>query len=397
MRKAFEKFVTLIIVLGLVSIVLGSCVNRNLLSVPGDTEPDETEPNSEITSDISIQEYEHYSLEFVSNRDGTCFVSKIINKYEEKEQYELVIPEVSPLGDKVAEVNTSLNANIVPRVILKEDFEQILYKIAETLAPGYGVAPEEIMENPYAYYKYSKVFAFYSEKDLTDESVTDQERQHIIENYPVAEYVSEFYVCTAETLKEFKDVDKYIANGYNSEEFIEDYRNLCEKIDNAGADADEKRRVLSDIPEVYYGFGKNITAIKLPSTVVKINPTLYGACENIKEIEISKAWSNISEITSDMFYGCTSLQKLTLNDNIKSIDEAAFVRCAKLESIIVPQSVTSIGYRAFSYCYDENGARIDSTVNVYYMGTEEEWKSIEIGGGNDRLSEAIIHYNYEIK
>jgi hypothetical protein len=48
--------------------------------------------------------------------------------------------------------------------------------------------------------------------------------------------------------------------------------------------------------------------------------------------------------------------------------------------------VTSIGERAFWNC---SGLK-----DVYYTGSEEEWKAITIGSNNYDLTGSTIHYNY---
>jgi hypothetical protein len=59
-----------------------------------------------------------------------------------------------------------------------------------------------------------------------------------------------------------------------------------------------------------------------------------------------------------------------------------------LVSVVIPQSVSSIGQSAFSVC--------TSLTNVYYVGSEEQWKNISIGYNNSKLTSATIHYNHVV-
>lgn len=56
-----------------------------------------------------------------------------------------------------------------------------------------------------------------------------------------------------------------------------------------------------------------------------------------------------------------------------------------MTSIKIPNSVTSIYSEAFSDC--------TNLKDVYYSGTEEQWKKIKISNENDSLSNAKIHFN----
>ena len=57
-------------------------------------------------------------------------------------------------------------------------------------------------------------------------------------------------------------------------------------------------------------------------------------------------------------------------------------------AVTIPTSVTSIGYAAFY----KTGIK-----DIYYEGTEAQWKAIEIGEYNDDLTKATIHYNSTIE
>ncbi|MBO7326038.1 MAG: leucine-rich repeat protein, partial [Clostridia bacterium] len=66
-----------------------------------------------------------------------------------------------------------------------------------------------------------------------------------------------------------------------------------------------------------------------------------------------------------------------------------FSGCDSLTSIVIPDSVTTIGSWAFWDC--------TSLTNVYYTGTEEQWKAISIGNYNSSLTNATIHYNHVVE
>ena len=67
------------------------------------------------------------------------------------------------------------------------------------------------------------------------------------------------------------------------------------------------------------------------------------------------------------------------------IGDYAFYYCSELNTITIPKSVTKIGNNAFGNCYE--------IADVNYKGSEEQWNSISISGGNTCLTNAAIHFN----
>ena len=55
-------------------------------------------------------------------------------------------------------------------------------------------------------------------------------------------------------------------------------------------------------------------------------------------------------IANDAFYGCSSLNSITIPNSVTNIGQFAFYHCSSITSIIIPNSVTSIGYHAFQDC-----------------------------------------------
>lgn len=76
--------------------------------------------------------------------------------------------------------------------------------------------------------------------------------------------------------------------------------------------------------------------------------------------------------------------ELMVPSSVTSIGDRAFWGYTNITRVFIPASVTSIGYAAFW----DTGVE-----DVYYAGTEAQWKAIQIDEYNDHLTKATIHYN----
>lgn len=115
----------------------------------------------------------------------------------------------------------------------------------------------------------------------------------------------------------------------------------------------------------------------------KIISSAFADCANLRDITIPE---NVTYIGSEAFLNCTNLGSIKIPHSVTSIGSSAFEDCSSLTSIAIPNSVTSIDGSAFS-----GDSRL---TDVYFSGTEEEWKSIDIElYGNKNLLDATIHYN----
>ena len=129
--------------------------------------------------------------------------------------------------------------------------------------------------------------------------------------------------------------------------------------------------------------------------------TGIGTCKD-KELVIPSMYNNlpVTSIRAGAFVSCTIFTSVIIGNGITSIGAAAFSNCQKLTSITIPDSVTSIDAQAFADCESLKniiiGKGVTSIANsaftgckrlkdVYYTGTEEEWKAISIGSFNSWL------------
>ena len=156
----------------------------------------------------------------------------------------------------------------------------------------------------------------------------------------------------------------------------------------------------------FYGC-KSLTSITIPNSVTSIDGFgLFTDCSSLTSVIIS---NSVTSIGSYVFYGCSRLTSVRIPDFVTSIDALAFYNCKGLTSMTIPSFVKSIGFRAFDGCRGLTSITIPNSItsigdrafegcsgltDVYYTGTQEQWKNIEIGTYNDDLTNATIHYNH---
>ena len=88
-----------------------------------------------------------------------------------------------------------------------------------------------------------------------------------------------------------------------------------------------------------------------------------------------------------VFSNCSRLSSIVIPDNVIGISDSAFANCSGISSLVIGSSVRNIGFEAFVAC--------SNIKDIYYSGSETEWKSIYIQMmGNDILHTATKHYNY---
>lgn len=139
----------------------------------------------------------------------------------------------------------------------------------------------------------------------------------------------------------------------------------------------------------------SLTSVYIPDNVEHIGIGVFDYCFRLTGIEVSE--NNVNYVSIDnclieknsntLIAGC---KNSIIPGSVTSIEERAFSHVFESADgathIVIPNSVISIGEMAF------NGCR--ALTDVYFMGTEEEWHEIEIMTGNSDLLNATIHFNY---
>ena len=140
-----------------------------------------------------------------------------------------------------------------------------------------------------------------------------------------------------------------------------------------------------------YAFSySNIESIYITKSVTGVSASAFIGCNDLKHITVDPM--------NSVYYSegdCLILRQKNIlvrgtyesiiPENITAISIDAFRGCTKLKSIYIPSSVIKIDAHAFF--------EASSLTDVYYGGSEEQWKQIVISIDNNKLTSANIHYN----
>ena len=107
----------------------------------------------------------------------------------------------------------------------------------------------------------------------------------------------------------------------------------------------------------------NLTALKLPAGLTKINYMAVAGCKNLQSIDIP---ASVEEIEQSAFEDCRSLKSITFGGSanpapgrfnapaaasqLKRIGNWAFYNAHELQNLVIPEGVTEIGDGAFYGC-----------------------------------------------
>ena len=138
---------------------------------------------------------------------------------------------------------------------------------------------------------------------------------------------------------------------------------------------------LSTIPENMFVECFYLKSVKLGKSVKHIKRAAFIDLE-ITSIDLPDSLITIGE---GAFAGC-DLKSLAIPDSVTTIDEYAFQNCSEMTNITISKSVTSIGDGAFDQC--------SKLKDVYYTGSEDDWKKITIGNENEPLVDASKHFKF---
>lgn len=128
----------------------------------------------------------------------------------------------------------------------------------------------------------------------------------------------------------------------------------------------------------------------------------FMSCTSLTSMTIPEG---VTSIGARAFESCSALANVTIPEGIKNIENMTFSYCYSLTNVVIPRGVTRIGYNVFDQCNSLRSMTIPNSVkecdswfmscsnlvDVYFGGSEEEWRTADIGR---KLPDAArVHYN----
>ena len=105
--------------------------------------------------------------------------------------------------------------------------------------------------------------------------------------------------------------------------------------------------------------GKSITSVVIPATISQISSQAFYKCTSLNSVTIAEG---CEVINANAFFGCSALLSITIPSTVKRIEELAFGDCTALASVDLPEGLEYIGGGAFGYCPKLTSITIPSTI-----------------------------------
>ncbi|MDE5861584.1 MAG: leucine-rich repeat protein, partial [Ruminococcus sp.] len=242
---------------------------------------------------------------------------------------------------------------------------------------------------------------YYSEEDYSEEEYSDEE--YFEEEYSDEEYFEEDYFDD-EYFEEddMYDIEETTPQEEQTSEDIESIETYNSSVSGSGKCGENATWILEDgiltikgsgelegyvndtgIADVtkapWYQYAESIKSVVIESGITNLNYGFIGNCPNLETVEFSDTVKNTGR---GSFNNCPNLKSVVFPESVESIERESFGNCDNLTSITIMNNKVTIGNWSFGSC--EN-------LDVYFNGTEEEWKKTFQEMANTTLAKANFH------
>ncbi len=316
-----------------------------------------------------------YKIVYTRHGFGECIVTDILIDQSYSGDIDIVIPETSPIGDKVTKLEFIGKRNATNKILpyyTKEGFEKILAKLEEKC-------------EKFDVQRFNSFFRLY-----------DKDSEWAKKDHPIANYCSYYEldpsVSAADMLKLELVLSSYCK--FEEEFYYNDALNLLKSIPD---DVEIKESVAEKLRAAFYRKGENVKSITIPSSIMSLDEfSLYQYLnlekisginrdcmishdldsENTVEVSINShdfykyksgpvfksIWNNLENIAPDLIGPVYEL-----SENGDSYSVVAYI--GNITNVVIPSvynglPVNTIGANAFENCNTLLTIEIPSSVEV---------------------------------
>ena len=134
---------------------------------------------------------------------------------------------------------------------------------------------------------------------------------------------------------------------------------------------------LNTIPDECFSNVSRLTSIVLPSGITLIGKRAFYGCTSLQDITLSPA---LETIDGGAFSFCSALQTFSFPSSLKVIGESAFANCTSLQRIALNEGLVSIGGSAFYSCQAVDSVYVPTTLKSNNSGFVRTTGKAEIHG-----------------
>ena len=149
------------------------------------------------------------------------------------------------------------------------------------------------------------------------------------------------------------------------------------------------------IPTHYQGPGdeKPLPVVAIASATDDDGSPIFGLSFMSNETITSLTIIGEVKTIGAFAFAQTNLKEINILGGVTTIDIQSFSFCYSVQTIVISDSVTNIGDGAFFYA----GFATGQSISVYYTGTEEQWKYVDIvyTEGDEAINDATKYFYSE--
>lgn len=115
---------------------------------------------------------------------------------------------------------------------------------------------------------------------------------------------------------------------------------------------------------VFFNY-RYLTSVQIPGTVTEIGSNAFYNCTSLESVTIQdNKPSCVKKIGRQAFMFCSELTDIPILDSVTEIGSDAFHHCDELDTVTIPEGVTSVADGTFSYCYSLHTVTLPDSVTA---------------------------------